>query len=158
MLSDLMVNLMDESRSDESDVYSLPASTVLNSSSGSDGDDIASENDLEEEFEPQVLSETVDINEDDENRMMVDIEGDSNSQAMRAGASVTQVRKKSKKKVRLQVDHRARKQHIPIGLTCIEGRERRIESCSWCPPYCAQSFIIKWKAQGVTRGVSVAST
>ena len=94
-----MVNLMDESRSDESDVYSSPASTVLNSSSGSDVDDIASENDLEEEFEPQVISKTVNINGDDENRMMVDIEGDSSSQAMCAGASVTQVRKKSKKKV-----------------------------------------------------------
>ena len=101
MISDLMVNLTDESRSDESDVYSPPASTVLNSSSGSDVDDIASENNLEEEFEPQVVSKTVNINGDNENRMMVDIEGNSRSQAMCAGASVTQVRKKSKKKVRL---------------------------------------------------------
>jgi hypothetical protein len=52
MVSDLMVNLTDKSRSDELDVYSLLASIVLNSSSGSDGDDIASENNLEEEFEP----------------------------------------------------------------------------------------------------------
>jgi hypothetical protein len=88
---------------------------------GSDGDDIASANDLEEEFKPQVLSNTVDTDRDGENRMVVDIEGSPNSQARHAGASVTQVRKKSRKKVHLQVAHRAHKQHILIGLTCIEG-------------------------------------
>ena len=117
-----MVNLTDESRSDESDVYSLPASTVLNSSSGSDGDDVASANDIDklEEFEPQVISDTVDDNGDGENRMVADIESNPNSQPS-TGASVTQVRKKSKKKVRLQVAHRACKKDILIGLTRVEG-------------------------------------
>jgi hypothetical protein len=117
-----MVNLTDESRSDESDVYSPPASTVLNSSSGSDGDDVASANDIDEleEFEPQVISDTVDDDGDGENRMVADIESNPNSQPS-AGASVTQVRKKSKKKVRRQVGHRACKKDILIGLTRVEG-------------------------------------
>lgn len=94
---DLLPKLTGESSSDEgdeSDVYSPPASTYLNSSSGLSDNDIADVNDLEEESgsQPEVL---LDSNEDGGDGMVLDVHAD-NSQ----DRHVVQVKNK-KKHVRL---------------------------------------------------------
>lgn len=89
-----MLKLTDENRSDEedenedSDVYSPPASTVLNTSSDPDerNDNAASVNDPETESESQVL---FDGDEDRGNRMEVDIPDPQDRRT-----SVAQVRNK----------------------------------------------------------------
>ena len=88
-----MLKLTDENRSDEdldedSDVYSPPASTVLNTLSDPDDrdNDSTSVNDPETESESQVLP---DGNEEGGNRMEVDIPDPQDRRT-----SVAQVRKK----------------------------------------------------------------
>ena len=91
-----MPKLTDESRSeeeDESDFYSPPASTVLNSSSGLSDDHHANVNDPEDESGSQVL---LDGDGDGGNRMVLDTH---DSQDRRV--QVVQVRNKKKKSVRL---------------------------------------------------------
>jgi len=90
---DLLPKLTGESSSDEgdeSDVYSLPASTDLNSSSSLSDNNLADVNDLEEESGSQ-LEVLLDSNKDGGDGMVLDAHVD-NSQDRR----VVQVKNKKK--------------------------------------------------------------